>query len=439
MSLLGILEFLVLLAGLQSQTLEPSKATTAKELAQKMGFSDKPMQAGQFKPFGEIPQSDIAGLGIDLGLGVGASALGSSMMKGAGKGLRSILGGDDTAIRAIALRPKDIRTGIKTAGENEIFKNVDEISSFAKKNVLSPFSSTEEVLEKTKSRLESVGKEIGEIRKRSADKVEEYLLRNAGKPNVENYFDNVFRPKLSYLRIKKQIDNEIADPDYAQRVMSVIENKLNSLQERYGDAAVPMEKMTSLKSNWQREISAGKESADYTIREDAFKFLNKDLNQAINNEISLYDKILKGDDLAKHTKLKRDYGLLSLMNDSISARAAKEATASGPITLNPMQGFRTSTGLQSAVATGLPENAIPNPKWTAIGAGAIGSGRILSMGRGEQNEPKIEGYSAVETMQIAPIELPGAKAQIENSSLSSVEKAKRLNLLNKHGRVYLGQ
>lgn len=423
---------------LESAT-DPSTAVTGKKLAQRMGISDKPMGNEYFKPFGDIPQSDLAGTAIDVGLGGITSAIAGSAAKLPAVAARSILGGDEAAIRAVGLRRKDIETGIRTASYGDEIKNVEKISDYAKKNILKPFDETADVLNKTKIKLESVGDKIGKIRKEASDEVTKYLTKNAGKPELQDYLNNVFTPRLSYGRIKTAIDREIPDPEYANKVLSIIENKLGFLQDRYGNQDIPIDVLTRLKATWQREITSGREAADYVAREDAFKYLSKDLNNAIDNELNLYDKVYSGKLLSEHSKLKKEYGILSLMNDSLSNRLAKEITATGPMTLNPLEGFRTSTGLQAAVATGLPENIAVGPKTIGTGAGILGAGRILNMKAGDTKEPTYEGFPRSQTFQLTPIELPGAKVEIENSSLGSVEKAKRLNLLNKYGRIYIGQ
>ena len=57
----------------------------------------------------------------------------------------------------------------------------------------------------------------------------------------------------------------------------------------------------------------------------------------------------------------------------------------------------------------------------------------------EKREPQIEGFSVSETQPVGPGEYQFALKSIQNSGLDSVQKAKRLNLLNKQGRIYIGQ
>lgn len=54
-------------------------------------------------------------------------------------------------------------------------------------------------------------------------------------------------------------------------------------------------------------------------------------------------------------------------------------------------------------------------------------------------EPTIEGFKLTQTAEIDPTQAPAIAEQIKNSSLSNTEKAKQINLLNKHGRVSIGK
>ena len=56
-----------------------------------------------------------------------------------------------------------------------------------------------------------------------------------------------------------------------------------------------------------------------------------------------------------------------------------------------------------------------------------------------QSSIKIEGFDAEKTAQIDPMQAFAVDSEIKSSPMSNIEKAKKLKLLRKHGRVALDQ
>lgn len=448
----------------------PSNAPTSQDIARRMGVPDLPMGTDNFKPFGDIPQSAIAGTALDAAMAYPEAAMISKGMGAVGRGARSVFGSDEQALKAVGIRRKDLAPKIKISDFSDPYEDINALSKYAQENVITGGSGTESTLKRVKKKLQDVGTKIGEIRNKNQsainDMLEKYqgniesydqLLKKKrasspaesamierqmnglnnqlpGMKDIGEYFKGTFTPKSSYERIDKEIASSLADVEDADKVRAIVKGKLDALDNKYQGDIIPIEDLTRLKSEWQRQLTSGRDALDRTVREDAYHFLQKEADRAISNEINFGDKILKGDDLAKHMKLKKEYGILKLMNETLSSKAAKEMT--GANSLNPFVVAPNSTKVQSAIAK-IPDQG-PGGLATGGMAAGIQYGNISNMRQGAYKEPYVFGFPISQTQRISPNELAPLKNEIQqNSELSAVEKAKRLNLLN-NGRVYLG-
>lgn len=379
-----------------------------------------------------------AGLGMDILTG---TAEGWALNKGA-KGLsnaaRGALDADEMALKAVGSTKKLNREMLAKAPLENPMQNLDKASKYAQENVLSPLSSTRKVYDKALQKFDEVGKKIGALREKNQALVSKWLASNPEKQEAAEYLNGTFEPRKSLNRIFEKIDQDIADPDYANQVKDTVAKKMNALLEKYQGKEIPIQDISKLKSGWQREVNFGKEAADYSVREDAFNYLQREADRAIDNEVTFGDKYLKGDDLVKHKKLKEEYGMLANMTKNLRSKLAGEIASPGGMKLNPLTWEldpTKSTRGQSLIAT-LPEN----PKPFGIKSQAVGTaGQVMNMRDGEYKERTFEGFPASKTMQVMPQEVQMFESDIQKSDLSNVEKARRINLLRKHGRAYIGQ
>lgn len=407
--------------------------TTPQALAQKIGVPDDPI------PGTNIPQSAVAGLGIDLVGGIGEAKVAGEATKLLGKGVRKLLDGDEMALKATGTTTKDFKSMINSSPVEDPMKEAREYGHYATKNFIRPFNSTEKLLKKVGMKWEEVGRSIGSLRQKNADIVTKWLSKNPNNMEVRSYLDNTFNPQKSIQRIFSEVDESIPSARAAEQIKDQITKELEPLHMKYQGAEIPMSELAKLKTFWQNEINFGKDAADYSIREAANDFLQREANRAIDNEFEFADKWMKGTDKTKHAKLKEEYGLLSKMYSNIAAKAAREGAEKSNIltSLNPLNNDRLQTAIASIPRD--PVNLVPGMKSGAVGAG-IGALQVPNMRAGEYKEPMIEGFPVSKTVKaLSPMDVQELEKTIQKSDLSNVEKAKRLNLLRKHGLIYIGQ
>lgn len=411
--------------------LGPSNAPTSQDIAQRVGIPDDPI------PGTEIPQSAAAGFGLDLAMGVPEAALLNKGASMASRGVKKVLDADQQALNAIGTPKKDAARLIKDTRSKPYGSptaKLDAYGDYAKENLLSPMSPTEKVLMRARQKADNVGTEIGMLRRKNEAAVNKWIQANADSPEVMDYIEGSFGPGDQKVKLLQKIDQEMADPETAEQVKAFVTKKLDALEAKYPYETVPIDELTKLKAQWQREIKNGKDLADYSIREDAYNFLQKAADEAIDNEFKYGEKYLSGSDLARHSQLKKEYGTLKQMLPNIENKLAGRSVGMGDsLFLTQPKTWIKNPRLQSTIAT-LPDQATPFG-WKFQGAGA--AGQMANMGEGAYKEPEIEGFPMSMTAEVNPMEALMYGAELEKMPIPNIEKARRMELLNKHKRILL--
>lgn len=282
---------------------------------------------------------------------------------------------------------------------------------------------------RSKEKLKEYGKQIGEIYHSTKPKVELFLSSNIGK--VSDYFDNTFDLNKSN-EMLQDISKGLSGSPNRPQVISKIENYLSDIANDFGDqfgsfSTPDLEQLHKLKTRLGQSISWSKTNDEIPEIQEAYKYILKRVNGAIDNELNLYDKAVGGQASAKMRQLNRDYHLTDKINQNSLGKASSEMSGRAPI------GNQISNAV-SDVFYSRSAQALNNMK-------NINSKTYSPMGLiGAQHETEFSGYPATMTMPIQREEYGMVKSGLEqNPDLSIIERAKRLNLLNKYGRVYLGQ
>lgn len=360
---------------------------------------------------------------------------------------------EGTALAALGTKASDVRTGIRQGKTGDVTGKLRELTEFAKdEGLIKPFSPTWRIANKVSEKIKNVGSKIGKIReiseKYAPEKLKEILDSNPGKYGS-------FIPEFEKAAIFSKIDLDFADPTTAESIKKIVAQRLDSLAKKHGNVEVAIDgkiysspkkisvsELSKLKAEWQDELRLDKFSGDYGIKEKAFNYLKNSANNAINSEIELTDAVLKKSAegrklLPEHTRLKNEYKKLLVLKDGIERKLTREE-GSG------FAGRMFETPLQSAAAN-MPENL--------SGKTALSIQRAIS----PRFDQKIEGFPQSMTKPldeiafeqqiplgmdpVAFIESIKAKeiSKInKDTSLTNINKAKRRNLLEKHGLVYIG-
>lgn len=458
-------------------------APTSQELAQKIGIPDDPI------PFTNIPQSAAAGFGLDILSGVPENLIASKLGGKLSRGARWALDSDQRALEAVETSSKEGKRMVQETagrlGEDPLAK-VKERTKYIKGNIVNKaFDTTEDLLLKARKKLDDVGSSIGVIRKSNERAVDEWLSKSMNqkfsvydyfKPDVSrnvetpSYLQQTFKltdrsnpEAMQYLggmfnvvrpvpkiagelvvsptekKIIQNIRERLEDPEDAAKAMEIIIGKFDSLEDKY-KTFIDVDKLTKLKKQWAEKVGYDKKAMALTKPvEVAYDELQRAADDAIENEIYFADKYLKGKDLQKHQALKKEYGILKKIIPNVEVKLGREAVGKGPQTslIKPWS-WGQNTRMQSAIAN-IPESISPTAKPLMFlqGAKLIGSG--ANMREGREKEMSYYGYPASQTIQVSPAEMLTYGKDLESAQMDNVEKAKRMQLLNKYKRVYIGE
>ncbi len=383
--------------------------------------------------------------------------------------------GDRAAIQSISPTIRQGAKMIQGTGENPLQK-VNDLSNFARdQGIMQPMSNAEKMLIATRGKLKDIGSQIGEIRDKNESAVQDYITRNSDSPDVQDYQKNVFNPQSVKDNIISQIDK---DYQYNPRKSEAIKNnvlaeldpmiqQMQSAQKP--DQSIPIKGLTNLKAEWQDNVKNWQQAkvGDLPEKQQAYAYLQKAADNAISNEIALGDKIYQGQDLSIHNKLKKDYGFAKTLEPLLEKKTYQEFAKPAPgLNLNPMDLFGIGNiGNNPAVKTTLA-TVLPNIANVGSNVGQVlntlsrPAANIMQNGKSSQRSPQsigspqpeqmIEGFPQSQTMSVAQMaqknmQNPMVTEQMVRStldkdeSLSNIQKAKRLQLLNKHGLIYMGQ
>jgi len=282
---------------------------------------------------------------------------------------------------------------------------------------------------RSKDKLKQLGSQIGEIYSSTKPKVEHYLSSNIGKAG--DYFENTFDLNKSN-EMLHDISQGLSGSPNRPQVLNKIENYFSDISNDFGDqfgsfSSPDLEQLHKLKTRLGQSISWSKTNDEIPEIQEAYKYVLQKVNSAIDNELNLYDKVVGGQASVKMRQLNRDYHLTDKINSNSLGKASSEMSGRASI------GNQVSN-VVSDVFHGRSAQALNNMK-------TINAKTYSPMGLiGAQHEVEFSGYPATMTMQVTRDDYDLAKSSLEqNPELNIIERAKRLNLLNKYGRVYLGQ
>lgn len=220
--------------------------------------------------------------------------------------------------------------------------------------------------------------------------------------------------------------------------------------------------MHNIKTKLGKQIDFSRKAADIPEKEMAYKILLKNVNKQIDDSLSLLDKVISSKDAKALKELNKKYSLASdILTNSESALARGE-TSSG--TLANLTAGGLGLGLYGVTKDPVMAAGMMGASLAALGPkGAMGgrgkstmaamADKVLNQQsrvpfaplRGylgtiaPQNEQLYEGIPESMTVEIDPMEAPMFEDMVLKSPLKPSEKANRINLLRKHGRVLLSQ
>lgn len=358
-----------------------------------------------------------------------------------GKLMQKLINPKNAAIRALGLGKRDVESAMQKAEEST--QNLDRVIKYAKDSgILTAGQSSEGIFKKSSERLQQVGKELGDLRSKvdtgiidsllaSDEKFKEQYIKNSFNLSEEKIADIVERTKQAII--------DSGGTDSAQRAaIREVEDRLKRLKEK--TSIFPNFKdMLKLKQEIDSSIySKGKAIqkfgiTDESLKKEALSFLSHELDKGLVYDAEVYSAFVNDKKLLnKLNDLKKQYSTLQTINTAARSKLSGEmanASRGSDLLKTVVDNTVLSTPVQSTAAVITDKIKIPPTLVPRSFQAMTARPTIL-----------IEGYDIHQTEAITDLRsIPEMETSIQNDlNLSNIEKAKRLNLIRKHGRVYIG-
>jgi hypothetical protein len=393
---------------------------------------------------------------------------------GIGKGIeksQKIKLPEKLAVKALSPSKKEFTQLLKSEGS----KNIETIGRAAIeeglfKGFLGP--SVDDLYFTTKDKLKEYGSEIGQLYSKASKSIENHLFK--APEDAQEYLNKSFNIDTKGKEILDDVNKVLMGSPDKKTAIAKIGDYLDQIKaENTNEVGVfnspDINNLHKMRQEIQSQITFLKDNKELPDVQRGYKVLLKYIQSGIDNEMNYFDKIVGGSDAKK---LREIEGKMSKMYDinSIAARNfAKAETASsgaastigatglGAVTLgmtrDPMKAALAAGAgavLGPAVQSGAQAVTSRIPKLKVNMAERVinkpGQSQLLQapvrgyIGSKTMNTEKIEEFPMNMTVEVFPDEIEGFESDINaNSRLSNIEKSKRLNLIRKHKRVYIGQ
>lgn len=258
---------------------------------------------------------------------------------------------------------------------------MDELSTYLKdKGLVGAGSTVASVAKKAKVLKEKAGKELSSLYKQAQEKLADPKL--AGKLDPAQAFQKAgFSPRFQKDEILSFVKQGLGDEVGARNGIKQVSNYLDDLVSKYGDE-IDIVSAREIKSAIDRSINYSRNplSAD-PIKEQAFRQLRKYVNQRIDDQVKVLDKVLGGQGKEALKRLNKEYGNAATVLDMATDKFAREnANRLFGLSEQIMTGAGGLGGAAYGIATtGDPTEAL---KYGLIGAGASRLGKKYGPGFG---------------------------------------------------------
>jgi hypothetical protein len=330
--------------------------------------------------------------------------------------------------------------------------------------ILGPTSKVDDVFFRSEELLKKYGEESKSIYNKAKDKIDAYMS-NAPKSGPE-YLERGFDVTNKKEKIISQVDKVLKGSPEKEVALNKVRSYLDQVESEFGKDQVPdIEYLHKAKQEIGSQINFLKENKELPDTQRAYKVLLSTIQNAIDNELNYFDKIVGGKEGKRlrelDSKLSKLYEINNLASKAFGKTETRGLGLAASLGAVGGLGYGLSSGDPVKMLGGMALGATAVPALQA-GANKIAEiapaakanildkiinkpeSRIFSIPlRGYlssqmANDERIEGFPLRSTIQITPFDVSRFEDQINTSSLSNIEKAKRLNLIRKHGRVYLG-
>lgn len=341
------------------------------------------------------------------------------------------------ATKAFSMTPKEGQQAVSVNGMAS--KDPAELGKFAleQKGLIQPMTSGHSLYERMAARTKEIGAKLGSVVRTVEPKINDWLSKNAGSSEAQAFLDDSFHLDNSRQKVLNIID-DLHDSD-APKMKAAVQEWFDYWKDRVArgssegasnpdfDTLQKMRTDAQSKLNYERSPQNMQKTPG---REAGMSAILDEVDRSIDHELNLAET-LGGPRVGEMKALRQQYSLAKTLEQRSLRQAGKEVAK--PMSVDPLDMVKHSMimGPRTYQAGAAMLNGSLPP---AIGA----SPTLVGMGLNKP-EPTVEGFPLNSTQDVPPMMYQQAKDSIEKSNMPLSQKAKRLNLLNLHGKVFMGQ
>jgi len=391
----------------------------------------------------------------------------------------------EAAYKAIGPGKKALKEGIKAAETSP--KTSASVGRLAlDKGIVSPASSYEKMYDRSGELLKDTWNKISNIYSKH-----EIALENKSavkSPMGDSYNASRWTPDNWKSKILSEAEQQLKHTPNGDSALKKIETYLDSQafngEKRLSDLQDIRAKLGNSVKDWS------KSNLETPEVQQGFKTIIKNIDQSIDGQLEAMSPLFKTNERAALSSLRKDYSSAKVINNASLDNMTRKSSLAGPATMGTIAGAAGALGsghigvASSIAGLGLLGKAASQGRGKSFGASMINKLQEAPMSplmqipaaiSSEQITPekdvvdpnmqyqapppgapgamnmnqKLEGFPVTQTMSVAdkarsmggidPLQVEMiSRAEIEkHPGLSNMQKANRLNLLNKHGRVLL--
>lgn len=304
-------------------------------------------------------------------------------------------------------------------------KTAKDIVEFGRKEGIFKFGrSAEEMYDEALASKRKYGEELRNIYDKSSNQLDEIRMK---KPLIGDRFSDL---KASAIQDIEQ-RFKYAGPD-KDKIIQRVSEYFDNIDEQFKGTKPSLLDLHEVK---QELATRAKYAADAAKVGGEIPNLNsawKRVERIVNNSIEDMVSNVPGEAGKRLKQANKNYSLAAELHDIVANRVDSVTSQTTPFqeiidSLDPITRMRSSVGSIAQKVEALPPG-------TAARASAA---QMLAF---QQRPTLVEGFPSNMTQEIDPADVSLFDMEItKNSNLTPTQKAKRLQLLRKHGRIYLGQ
>lgn len=360
-----------------------------------------------------------------------------------GKILEKAVDPIEQGISALGFRKGDIKN-MMTRSDGSTLSETNVVNEAKKMKILRPATTLEGIHERAMAKKEEVGRKIGAIMSSNSDLLNDWYtnLPATTRQMFDRHMVSITPGSPQGSAAIRNAVSDVVSPygsrgeAAAKEAMSVIEA---STQGGKGD----LEDLWKLKGRLGKlvygETNAISKSGAPTLQKEAYEAALRKVDEMIDAHISLLENGLLS---SIHSQGVSAYNRVKFKGLSQQyADLKKQYSIADSVEKSTLDRIAAERGRSFTVRDLLPSTSVPAALSSAGTA-------IKTMNRAPLIQPAIigatrppilyGGFPEHETQEVHPMDLGMMESEISREDLPPSEKAKRLNLLRKYGRVYVG-